>query len=256
MKRIKGILLPASVVAMAIASPAPADEQSDLIGAVEASGHTVPSARTLRASCDDDMMCIARFLVDMIGEGAALQPLETAASPRSSWLKTPAVGNVTEHAGRKVMPILRFDAETVTRALKDAPGGVVLDMRETADQDLDPMRRVAALFIGGVERAFTVSYFGGRRVDWTVPKPRGPVYGKPLEIWVGPKTGNVAALFAALLSRHGGARVLGPATQTDAFLSKDLAVVHGWSMRVPTAFIGMPDTDLSKGLVPSGPIPR
>lgn len=233
---------------------ATADEPGRLIGAVEAAGYPQPPAADIRKNCHDDLMCIARFLKDRVGPGALLVPVEESVDGRSAWGKDGALGPVATRNGRTVIPVPRFDAGALEKALAAVDGKAVLDLRATVDEDLDAMRRAASLFTGTVARAFTVHWVRGRSIDWTVQAPlQGGAARKP-EIWIGRNTGPVAALFAALLHAHAGAALLGERTPADAFMTAAIPVVHGWALRVPTARLEMPGVDLAAGLMPSAPI--
>ena len=228
------------------ASAAHADEPARLIHAVEAAGHHVPPIPTLRSSCDDDMLCIARFLKERIGDGAALIPDDgRQQEARSSWQRAAALTDL----GNGKVALWRFDARAIVERFK-ATKLELLDLRRTMDDDLDQMRRVAGLFAGDVERAFTVTYINGRQIDWTVSAPREGLLTPVPEIWVGPETGVASVLLAVLLKKHAKAVVRGEPTQKSAFLTTDIPVTHGWKLRVPWAILAVPDFDLSVGIVP------
>lgn len=227
-------------------STAGADEPSRLIHAVEAAGHHVPPVATLRSSCDDDMLCIARFLKERVGEGAALVPDEHKSQDgKSSWQKS---ASFTDLGGGKIA-LHRFDAAALATKFK-ADKVAVIDLRQTSDSDLDQMRRVAGLFLGDVGRAFTVGHIGGREIDWTISTQRQGLLTRVPEIWVGPETGVVAVLFAVLLQKHAKADIRGEPTQRSAFMTTDIPVTHGWKLRVPHAKLAVPGFELSNGIVP------
>lgn len=242
------------LVLAATASAARADEPTRLVHAVEGAGHELPPVQTLRKNCDDDMLCIARFIKDRIGDGAALVPAEDDAPGRTGWGRgRPPLGIVAEIDARTVIPVNRFDARALEEVLAAARGTAVLDLRATADDDIDAMRKAVALFTGTVARAFTVRHVRGRAIDWTIQAPlQGGTFKTP-EVWIGPGTGPAAALFAALMHRHAGAVLRGQATPPHAFMTEDVPVIHGWALRVPTGALEMPDADLAKGVVPDGP---
>ncbi len=239
------MLIGSALYALSV-SDACADEPARLIHAVEAAGHHVPPILTLRSSCDDDMLCIARFLKERIGEGAALIPDDgRQQEEKSSWQKAAALTDL----GSAKIALHQFDASAVAERFKEAKLDVI-DLRRTKDDDLDQMRRVAGLFIGDVERAFTVNHIGGRQIDWTVSAPREGLLTPVPEIWLGPETGVAAVLLAVLLKKHAKAAIRGEPTQKSAFLSIDIPVMHGWKLRIPRAFLSVPDLDLSVGVVP------
>lgn len=232
-----------------------ADDPTGLINAVEAAGHPLPPPDTLRTSCNDDMLCVARFIRDRIGAGSYLIPVEGPSGERSGWSGgAPSLGAVATANGTTIVQVLRFDTQAIEKAAAAGGGALILDVRRTSSTDLDAMRRVAALFTGSVARAFTVKHMRGRTIDWTIQAPKG---AKPLNVaavWVGPETGSVAALFAALLQKHAGAELRGDPTPADAFLTIDIPVIHGWDLRVPTSKLEMPGIDLAVGLTPVGPV--
>lgn len=231
---------------------AAADDPARLINAVEAAGHDVPSPATLRSSCDDDMLCIARFLKERIGEDALLIPDEHKEPERAtSWQRSAPLSI----SARDTAVVHRFDAEALAARFTEAKIRI-LDLRKTVDDDLDRMRRAAGLFIGEVQRAFAVSHIGGRKIDWTVAAQRTGLLTPVPGVLVGPETGVAAVLFAVLLKQHADAEIYGEATAASAFLTTDIPVTRGWKLRIPRAVIEVPGQDLEKGVTPVSLAPR
>lgn len=242
------------------AATANAGDQVDrLVAAVEGAGHHVPPTEKLRQSCDQDLMCIARFLRDRIGEGAELVPSDGPSDSRTSW-QSPSTGlmTVTRADGMHVLVIRRYDPDAILAAVKNIPGGaaVALDLRSyDGPDDLDAMRRTAALFTGRVPRAFGIRHFSGRLVDWTIQAQATPALDVTLQVWIGPANDAVSSLFAVLLRDHAGARLLGQQTRASDHVRTRIPVTPGWALAVPTGRLSVPGADLASGVLPDGNVP-
>ncbi|MEQ8321733.1 MAG: S41 family peptidase [Rhodospirillales bacterium] len=239
------------------------DEISDLAAQVAAAGHDVPPASVLRHACDTDPLCVARFLKDRIGAGAALLPDTGMPGKSAGWHSRQALHRVVNDMNGSLFIVpARFDAKAILNALDAADGvgmpiaRVVLDLREINDaNNLDAMRRVASLFTGKQDRAFTVEHSTGRAVDWTIPKPLRRLGTLKLEVWADADIDGATEALAALLREHAGASILGEPTHNGGFLLERLAVTPGWALQVPTGRVSIPGQDLSLGLIPDTSIP-
>lgn len=251
-----------SFIWMAPAAPALSDEILDISRAVAGAGHPVPSAQALRKACDADSLCVARFLKDRLGDGAEIIPVEENNSEAKRWRKaTPPLKRIIEDAkGRLIIVPARFDAKAITDAVNTPEFPVrkiVLDIREIEkSEDLDGMRRVAALFVGKAERAFQVRHSAGKDIDWTIIKPSQRISAEAIEVWVDQSTDAVGEVFAALLRSLADARVLGQPTKARGYLKNIVPVTRGWALAVPTARIFMKGIDFNDGLIPDGSIPE
>lgn len=248
-----------AITAMPAAAASVGDKVDRLVIAVEGAGHHAPPPAKLRQACDQDLMCIARFLRDRIGEGADLVPSNGPADNRGSW-QSPSADLVTiaRADGVLVLVVKRFDPDAVTAALKGVPPGadVVLDLRTyDGPDDLDAMRRTAALFTGRVPRAFGIRHVSGRLVDWTIQAQPSSAFDMALQVWIGPANDSVSALFAVLLRDHAGARLLGGKTRASDYVRTRIPVIPGWALAVPTGRLSVPGADLSAGVVPDGVVP-
>ncbi len=250
-----------SFVWMMPVQPASADEILDISRAVAATGHPVPLVQTLRDACDADSLCVAKFLKDRIGDGAQIIPVDESKPRSNRWrTATPALHRVIEDGqGRLIIVPDHYDAEAIADAVAAAEFPVrkiVIDLREIdSDGDLDGMRRVAALFIGKIDRAFQVRHSAGKVVDWTITKPLRRVPFEELEVWVNELTDSTGEVFAALLRNHVKAQVLGQSTHARGYLLNIIPIPPGWALAVPTARIFVKDTDLDAGLIPDSALP-
>lgn len=256
------LALAAPLAWMSTAGPALSDDIADIAKAVMAAGHDVPSARTLSDACAGDALCVARFLKDRIGDGAQIIPEVETHSKRTRWQATgPGLHRTLEDGnGRLFLVFARYDAEAVLAALdkaKPAVRKIIIDLREVQHgDDLDGMRRVAALFIGKADRAFQIDYSTGKHVDWTIMPPLRTIETESIEVWINHETDAVGEVFAALLRIHAGAVILGQQSAARGYLSTVIPVIHGWSMTVPTARISIKGADFNAGLIPDGAIPE
>lgn len=247
---------------MSSAGHASSDDIADIAKGVMAAGHDVPSARTLSDACAGDALCVARFLKDRIGDGAQIIPDVGTHSKRSRWQATgPGLHRTLEDGnGRLFLVFARYDAEAVLAALnnaKPATRKIILDLREVQHgDDLDGMRRVAALFIGKTDRAFQLDYSTGKHVEWTIMPPLRTIEAESIEVWIDQETDAVGEVFASLLRTHAGAVILGQQPAARGYLSTVIPVTHGWSLSVPTARISIKGTDFNVGLIPDGAIPE
>ncbi len=116
-----------------------ADEATErMINAVQALGHKIPIPSVLAPACDDDALCVARFIKDQIGAGAILVPAVdadagTAAPKRHVWRRaTPALTAVeTLPDGALYLRLTRFDTRAVVdavAAIVPAPAHIILDL--------------------------------------------------------------------------------------------------------------------------------
>lgn len=255
----------AALILAVLAAPAGAsDDIRELSSAVAAAGHDVPAPDVLRRACDRDALCVARFLKDRIGDGAAIVPAEPDADKPEGWTRKPPIDIVTLGAdGRLIIVLRRFNTRAVANAVLGAGredetkvSRIILDLRRMkGDGNLDNMRRVASLFIGERERAFQLRHSTGRAVDWTVPKPMLNLGRTPVEVWVDGDVDADAELFAAILRKYAGARVLGEVTRARGYRVETVPVTHGWALDIPTGRLSVPGEDLTGGVIPDGPVP-
>lgn len=261
MRKSTAILAVLSCVWMTPVQSASSDEVLDIVRAVAATGHPVPLVKTLREACDADTLCVAKFLKDRLGDGAQIIPFDESTSKTNRWrTATPALHRVIEDArGRLIIVPERYDAEAIADAVEAAESPVhkiVIDLREIdSDGDLDGMRRVAALFIGKVDRAFQVRHSAGKVVDWTITKPSRQVPLEALEVWVNDLTDATGEVFAALMRSHAKALVLGQATHARGYVQNIIPFTPGWALAAPAARIFVKDVDLDAGVIPDGPLP-
>lgn len=261
---MRSTLATAFVFVAATFSGVAADDISDLARAVAAAGHDVPAPDVLERACDRDALCVARFLRDRIGDGAAIVPADADTDKKSGWTQPPALHLTTFGTdGRLIVVLRRFDARAIADAVLEAQGegaGIskaVIDLRRMqGDGNLDSMRRSAALFTGMRERALQIRYSTGRVVDWTVPKPSRKLSGFKIEIWTDADIDADAEAFAALVRKHAGARVFGETSRTRGYRVEAVPVTHGWALEVPTGRLSMPEGDLETGVVPDAPVPE
>ncbi len=261
---MRSMLATACVFAAVTINGAAADDIPDLARAVAAAGHDVPAPGVLERACDRDALCVARFLRDRIGDGAAIVPADADTDNKSTWTRPPALHLTTLGAdGRLIVVPRRFDARAIADAVRDAQregtgvSRVVIDLRRMqGDGNLDNMRRSAALFTGMRERALQIRYSTGRIVDWTVPKPPDKLSGFRLEVWTDADIDADAEAFAALLRKHAGARVYGETSRARGYRVEAVPVMHGWALEVPIGRLSMPEGDLETGVVPDGPVPE
>ncbi len=240
------------------------DEISDLAAQVAATGHDVPPASVLRHACDTDPLCVARFLKDRIGAGAALLPDVGMTEKSAGWNSRAAMHRiVNDMKGSLFIVPARYDANAINDDIDMAVGTgapikrLVLDLREINDGgNLDGMRRVASLFTGKQDRAFRIVYSTGRAVDWTIPKPKRQLGSFNLEVWVDADIDGVTEVLAALLREYSGASISGEQTHSGGFIVERLAVTPGWVLQVPTGRVSVPGQDLSSGLIPETSIPN
>ncbi|MBO6520557.1 MAG: hypothetical protein JJ900_08575 [Rhodospirillales bacterium] len=258
-------LAAALILAVLAGTAAASDDIGDLSSAVAAAGHDVPAPDVLRKACDRDALCVARFLKDRIGDGAAIVPVEPENGKSTGWSRPPPVRIVTLGAdGRLIIVLRRFDTRAVANAVLGAGkedetkvSRIVLDLRQMeGDGNLDNMRRVASLFIGERARAFQLRHATGRVVDWTVPKPMLNLARTPTEVWVDGDVDADAELFAAILRKYAGAKVLGEITRARGYRLETVPVTHGWALQIPTGRLSVPGEDLTGGLIPDGPVPE
>lgn len=240
------------------------DEISDLAAQVAAAGHDVPPANVLRHACDTDPLCVARFLKDRIGAGAALLPDTNVNGKSAGWNSRPALHRVVnDMKGTLFILPARFDAKAIINAFEMADGTgapinrLVLDLRDiNDDKNLDGMRRVAALFTGKQDRAFRIMYSTGRAVDWTIPKPLKRLGPSKLEVWADADIDGATETLAGLLREYAGASISGEQTHNAGFMLERIAVTPGWMLLVPTGRLSVPGQDMSSGLIPDTSIPE
>lgn len=238
-----------------------ADDAARLTAAVAAAGYQVPPAGVIRGACDADPLCMARFLRDRIGAGAEIIPDENEdARHAPGWAgRRDAVRSVIRTAdGLMILDLAAFDATAVAAAVDGAvppPRRLALDLRAMDEtDDLDAMRRVAALFIGSRDRAFRVRHSTGREIDWNLLKPLRSLSVPGVEVWIGAKTKASAEVFAMLMKLHAGARVLGAPSGGAVQLHKRVPITHGWVLLLPTGWLEVPGADLASGVTPDGPL--
>lgn len=260
------IRLPARYVRRALAllcilfaSPHAADasEVARLAGAVSAIGYEVPAARTLRAACDEDVLCAARFLKDLIGDEARLLPVESDAARRTAWTdRPPPILEHTSDGDAATLVLARFDARAVAAALKPSPPRhLTIDLRDIGEpEDLDGMRRVAGLFIGRHDRAFRIDYVTGRIVDWQVPASAERFRPATLTVLIGPDTAGAAEIFAVLMKKYGRAEILGAPSAGAYYLRRIVPVTHGWVLSLPRGRMSVPGVHLTGGVSPDRPL--
>lgn len=255
--------LTALVLGAVTISAAAADDISDFAAQVAAAGHDVPAPDVLKRACDQDALCAARFIRDRIGAGAAIVPLEQT-EEKSGWTRPAPLHHVSVGAdGRMIIAPRRFDERAIVAAVERARNSgeafstLVIDLRKVVKTDsTDNMRRVAALFTGGQDRAFQLTYATGRAVDWTVPKPQTKLDGFRLEVWTDAEIDADAEAFAALLRKFANARIFGEVSRARGYLKTTVPVTHGWALEVPTGRISVPGVDLSEGLLVDGRVPE
>lgn len=255
--------LTAVVFATAMISAAAAEDIGDIASAVAAAGHDVPSPSVLKRACDQDALCVARFLRDRIGEGAAIVPADQT-DVKSGWTRPAPLHHVSVGTdGRMIIAPRRFDDRAIVEAVNRARRSgetfstLVLDLRKLDKSDsTDNMRRMAALFIGKQERAFQLTYATGRAVDWTVPKPPEKLDGFRLEVWTDHEIDADAEAFAALLRKYANARVFGETSRAGGYLKTTVPVTHGWALEIPTGRISVPGVDLTEGILVDGRVPE
>ena len=265
-KWTQSVVLP--LLAISLAMPVAADDIADIAAQVAAAGHDVPPASVLRHACDTDPLCVARFLKDRIGPGAVLLPDTGEAHETSGWKKRPALHRVVnDMKGTLFIVPARFDAEAIAKAITGAigdaagqgpaTGRLVLDLRELDDaENLDGMRRTAALFTGRHERAFREDHTSGRAIDWLIPKPAKRLGPFAIEVWTDAEISAVAEAFAQLLRLHAGAKIMGSVSLARGFVMKSIPVLPGWVLQVATSRLTVPGADLTAGVQPDAPIPE
>ncbi|WNJ98644.1 S41 family peptidase [Thalassospiraceae bacterium LMO-JJ14] len=265
-KWITPVVLP--LLAISLAMPVAADDIADIAAQVAAAGHDVPPASVLRHACDTDPLCVARFLKDRIGPGAELLPDTGEGLKTRGWKARPALHRVVnDMKGTLFIVPARFDAKAIAGAIAGAVGDaagqgaatgrLVLDLRDLDDaENLDAMRRTAALFTGRHERAFREDHTGGRAVDWLIPKPAKRLGPFAIEVWTDAEISAAAEAFAQLLRLHAGAKIMGRASLARGFVMKSIPVMPGWVLRIATGRLSVPGVDLTAGVQPDAPIPE
>ena len=172
----------------------------------------------------------------------------------------PTLGGVSRPSPQvlrlKIVRFGRMAEREVLAALAASPGVRVLelDLRGQRGGRLRNMLRLAGLFTGPVPGAVILA--GARRTVLSIPaRPRRLPWPVRLRVLVDRRTASSAEVFAALLRRHAGARILGERTFGKDWVARPVAVSHDWRLLVPAERIVVPGETLAGGLKPDAPLP-
>ncbi len=133
---------------------------------------------------------------------------------------------------------------------------LVLDLRIVPQRGtLEEMREFAAVLVGDVPRAFTMSTPSGRVFDWSLPASPRTVGRIGLEVWIGSETTALAAVLAQLLRDHADARLFGAPTAGDRRVRKHVDVSDGWSLQLTRGTVSIPSLVDGQPVIPDGPWP-
>lgn len=229
-----------------------------VVAAVQRYAHAL-DADALRRACGTDALCAAREIVAALGPPVRLERVRTPDTDTIRWAKTAAVvgdGGAAAH-GARIVALTGFGrtAEGELRAAltRARSGPPVLDLRDNPGGDFGRMLRVAALLIGPTADALHLVGAGQRK---TIDLPAISLRRRPdrLAVLIGPRTASSAEVLAALLRRHGGARLLGEPSAGKNHLTRIVPVDQDWRLLIPAERIMVPGETLAGGLIPDGPL--
>ncbi len=225
-------------------------------------GRPLPSPQAIwLRQCRRDMDCVARALLPHLDSRTRLVPVMHPDTDTIRLVKNrPSIVDVSRPASSVLrLSIVRFGRTAereVLAALTAAPGTRVLelDLRGQQGGRLRNMLRLAGLFTGAVPDAVILA--GARRTVLAVPaRPQRLPWPVRLRVLVDRRTASSAEIFAALLRRHAGARILGERTFGKDWVARPVAVSHDWRLLVPAERVIVPGESLAGGLEPDAPLP-
>ena len=237
-----------------------------VFGMVQAfSDADLPPLSVIQEQCQQDTLCTARILAEIIGPAARLEAVrhpstdtirwvESTASITKYWLSDAGVLTITlAHFGRQaideIKAIMLPEPHTVSPPLR----GLVIDLRNNSGGNFKRMLQVASLFTGHIQGAVNlVKTHRVTSLDIPANTPQRPYIplNIPLDILVGPQTASSAEVLAALLKQHAGAHLIGGQTYGKNYLSRVIPIHHDLRLVIPDARITIPGIRLVGGLIP------
>jgi len=216
--------------------------------------------RQIEADCVDNTLCAAEIIAARLGAPAHI---EAVTHPTSDEIRRvhgePSVTGVAlipphtlritlDRFGRKA------DWELVAAIERAQPIDMIeLDLRGNGGGDLDRMRRIAGIFIGYREAAFSlVAHDARTSID--IPAHPSGIVALPVRILVGPGTASSAEILTALLRAYAYAEIRGKQTFGKDYLLRMVPVDHDTRLLIPAERIEIPGQDLTAGVIPDGPI--
>ncbi len=221
----------------------------------------VPPLAALRARCGVDALCAGRFIARALGPRARIVRRRPPDTDAIRLVKVQRSITAVRHLqdGGLYLELRRFGIQALPE-LRTALGGqkawprIVIDLRRNGGGDVARMLRLAAVFTGARRHAVRLRTRQG--VRWLdIPAPDARIGALRLEVLIGPQTASSTELFAALLRRHAGARLLGARSFGKNWLGGAVPLAQGRALLVPSAIIDVPGEALAGGLVPDGPLP-
>ncbi len=234
-------------------------------------GKTLPAPERVFGICKGRWPCIGKHLQRALGHRARLERIMHPDTDTIRFVRSlPTLTDIT-HPGKGIirLRIIRFGRRALREiraalTARTSTGGfafhtVQFDLRDHPGGSLRGMLRLAGGLLGPVPRAFALKNRQGS-LRWIALFAEEPALlkknlkGVRIEVLVNDKTASSAEVFAALLRRHAGARILGRRTFGKDWILRPVAVSHDWRLLVPAERIVIPGETLAGGLKPDGPL--
>lgn len=227
----------------------------------------LPSAEAIKQSCGMNMVCAARMLAEAMGPDARLtRQLHPDTDTIRMVRNLPSITRI-EYPGTGILRVrfTRFgrtaiqELETALMTSRQVIRTLEVDLRDHRGGNLRAMMRLASWFTGPVHKALALQRTEGK-LEWLdlnsfkngaseLPRPH-------IRILINQNTASSAEIFAALLRRYAGARILGNSrTRGKNWLLRTIAVTHDLVLLVPAERIHVPGESLTGGLLPDAPFP-
>ena len=201
---------------------------------------------------------------------ADLSPVDNATAPPPTVKEVAAEGNdgfgigtVTVRDGTATVAIRRFGLletaeEPVAQVFRQAEGAraLVLDLRECRGGVAGTALLWASYLFPEQVHWATLQYRGFTEEYWTLPRVRGPRFGGPVTVLVGPRTMAACEGFAYHLQARRRAAVLGERTAGAAHYAARRQVTDHFAIDLPEAQVTDPETTTNwqgTGVAPDGP---
>ncbi len=233
-------------------------------------GLALPEPEKTFHDCKGQWPCIGRQLQKALGPRARLERIMHPDTDTIRFVHSLPTLTGIEHPAKGVirLRIVRFGRRAlreIRAALARTPSGrsayrtVQIDLRDHPGGTLHAMIRLASGLIGPVPHAFALKTRQGRLRWIDLPDEGSPLLntaleGVAIEVFVNGRTASSAEVFAALMRRYAGARVLGNRTFGKDWLLRTVVVSHDWRLLVPAERIIVPGETLAGGLHPDAPL--